>query len=83
MNYVHILKSLKDGKFYVGCTTNVERRLAEHNKGKTPSLRNRRPLEVVYVEKYDNLKEAYDREKKIKAYRGGEAFKKLVNGGVA
>ncbi|HWJ92022.1 MAG TPA: GIY-YIG nuclease family protein [Flavisolibacter sp.] len=31
--YVYILKSLKDGKFYIGCTTDVEARLRFHNGG--------------------------------------------------
>ena len=83
MHFVYILKSLKDGGFYIGCSTSVERRLEEHNVGKTPSLKNRRPLEIVYTEQYDNAEAAYKREKQIKSYRGGEAFKKLINGGVA
>ena len=69
--------------YYIGCTSNIEQRLAEHNKGKTPSLKNRRPLEMVYVEKYDKREDAYKREKQIKSYKGGEAFKKLIIGGFA
>lgn len=81
--YVYILKSLKDGGYYIGCTTDLERRLLEHNKGKTSSLKNRRPLEIMYSETYNNSKDAYDREKKIKSYKGGSQFKKLINGSVA
>lgn len=83
MYYVYIAKSLKDGGFYIGCTKNIERRISEHNKGKTFSLRKRRPLIVVYSEKYDNVKDAYIREKEIKSYKGGNEFKKIINGGFA
>jgi len=87
MNYVYILKSRKDGGFYVGCTSDIRRRIHQHNTGKTLSLKNRLPLEIMYVEKYNDPTSAYAREKQIKAYKGGEAFKKLVisqnKGGVA
>ncbi len=79
MYYVYILKSLKDGGFYVGCTKNIEKRILEHNQGKTLSLKNRRPLVVVYTEKYDNVNSAYAREKEIKSYKGGVLLKKLIN----
>ena len=83
MHYVYILKNMKDQGFYIGCTSDVERRLKEHSNGKTDSLRGRRPLEIVYVEKYDKVGDAYLREKQIKSYKGGVAFKKLIFGGFA
>ncbi len=78
MYFVYILRSLKDGGFYVGCTSKLGSRLKFHNSGKTQSLKNRRPLEVVYVEKYSDAVYAYKREKQIKSYKGGEAFKNLI-----
>jgi len=83
MHYVYITKSLKDLGFYIGCTKNIEKRISEHNKGKTISLRKRRPLVVVYIEKHDNVNDAYAREKEIKSYKGGNEFKKIINGGFA
>ena len=83
MYYVYILKSLKDRGFYVGCTKNIEKRVLEHNKGKTLSLKNRRPLVIVYSEKYDSVNKAYAREKKIKSYKSGNEFKKIISGGFA
>jgi len=83
MYFVYILRSLKDYKYYIGCTSNLDRRVNEHNAGKTLSLRNRRPLEIVYYERYDNQTEAYKREKQIKSYKGGGSFRKLINGEVA
>lgn len=83
MYIVYILQSQKDGGFYVGCTTNLPQRIQQHNSGKTLSLKNRRPLGVVYKEEFSDPKIAYQREKQIKSYKGGEAFKNLINGGVA
>ena len=80
---VYILRSLKDGNYYVGCTSDLKGRIKAHNSGKTRSLKNKRPLEIVYKEDYTDATEAFAREKKVKSYKGGVAFKKLLNGGVA
>ena len=87
--FVYILKSNKDDDYYVGCTTNLTTRISRHNSGKTKSLKSRRPLVLIYFEKYNSQEEAYSREKQIKSYHCGEAFKKLIinyrilGGGVA
>ncbi len=52
MYYVYVLKSIKDGKRYIGFTDNLERRISEHNYGKVKSTKNRRPLELIYFEEY-------------------------------
>ena len=79
--YVYILQSLKDGKYYIGHTGNLMRRLEEHNLGKTRSLRNRRPLELIYVEKLPDRLAASSREKQIKSYKGGDVFKRMIERG--
>ena len=83
MYYVYILRSIKDNGLYIGCTTDLQKRLAAHNSGKTSSLKHRRPLEIVYVERYTAAETAYERERKLKSYKGGEALKKLLHGGFA
>ena len=76
--YVYILLSKKDGKHYIGSTSNVGKRLLHHNSGKQKSTKHRIPFELIYNEKYDDKKNALQREKQIKSYKGGEAFKKLI-----
>jgi len=78
MFFVYIIRSIKTKKYYVGCTNNIERRLKEHNNNKTFSLKNRGPFELIYKEEYSTLKEARKREKEIKSYKGGNAFKRLL-----
>lgn len=79
--YTYILRSIKSGKHYIGSTNNIERRLQEHNSGKTKSTRNKGPWEIIYTtEKYKTKIDARKRELKIKSYKGGKAFKKLVQG---
>jgi len=56
------------------------RRLVEHNAGRTKSLRNQIPLEIIKIEEYAFYEEARARERQIKRFKSGEAFKKLVCG---
>ena len=79
-HYVYILQSLKDHKYYIGETHDVQARLLFHNSGKQRSTRNRIPFKIVLVEKFENRIDALQREKQIKGYKGGNAFKQLFNG---
>ena len=78
MQYVYVLKSLKDKKLYIGCTANVDKRITEHNRGAVRSTKSRLPFEVAYVEKYENIYEAFRRERYFKTAVGKrELLKKL------
>ena len=79
MYYVYIIKSLKDNRNYIGYTRDIERRLQDHNRGKSKSVKYRGPFELIYQEKYATRLEASRREKRLKSYKGGEALKKLLS----
>ena len=66
MYYVYILQSLKDNTTYIGYTENLEKRIAEHNKGKTKSIKHKVPFKLVYNEPYESKTEAIKREIKLK-----------------
>ncbi len=73
MNFsVYILRSKYDNKRYIGSTKNVTDRLKEHNQGKVKSTRKRRPLILLYQEKYSTKKEAEVRERYLKSGSGRE-----------
>lgn len=66
MFYVYILRCA-DSSFYCGYTNDVEKRLKKHKSGKGAKYtRSRLPLELVFVEKYDNKSDALKRECEIK-----------------
>jgi len=77
-HFIYILQSQKDNKYYIGETADVEQRLLFHNSGKQRSTKNRLPFELVLVEQFENRIEALKREKQIKSWKGGNAFKKLI-----
>ena len=79
-HFVYILQSLKDGKYYVGETFNVEARLHFHNAGLQRSTKHRCPFKIVLIEAYTDRILALKREKEIKSWKGGIQFKKLIEG---
>ena len=83
MYYVDILKSLKNGRHYIGCTSNLENRLKEHNNGETRGNRCYRPFEIAYKEEFSSLVEARRRERFIKAQKSRRFIEDLINRGVA
>ena len=78
MFYVNILRSKSVGRYYIGHSNNLKRRLEEHNSGKTRSTKAYVPWEIVYFEKYLTKPEAYNREIEIKSYKSGLKFKELL-----
>ncbi|KKP79973.1 MAG: excinuclease ABC subunit C [Candidatus Moranbacteria bacterium GW2011_GWF2_35_39] len=84
MNCVYILRSTKNQKFYIGSTNNLKRRIKEHSKG-TGCLYTRLngPWILICFKKCFSIKEARIEEKKIKSYKGGNAFKNIIFGKVA
>ncbi|MEJ2745341.1 MAG: GIY-YIG nuclease family protein [bacterium] len=78
MYFVYILKSAKNGRYYTGCTKNLENRLSEHNSGETKGNRYYRPFELVYKEEYATLVEARKRERYIKSQKSSKFIEKLI-----
>ena len=59
----------RDDSLYSGITVDLEGRTREHNKGtgaKYTSIR--RPVTLVYSERYDNVSKARQREEQIKGW---------------
>jgi len=78
MFIVYILKNTRTNRHYIGSTNNFNRRLSEHNRGQTRSTKSKGTWLVVYKEEYLTHLAAHRREKQIKRYKGGAAFKKLI-----
>ena len=66
MNYTYIVKCC-DNTLYTGWTTDLDRRIEAHNSGKGAKYtRGRRPVELIYAERFDTKQEAMRREWEIK-----------------
>lgn len=66
-HHVYIVECA-DGSLYTGYTTDVERRIDEHNEGEGARYtRGRTPVELVHVETFPTRSAACSREAEIKA----------------
>lgn len=72
MFHVYVLRSLRDGGLYIGLTSNLQRRLAQHDAGQARATRNRRPFELLFSETVPSKQAARSREKYYKSGVGRE-----------
>lgn len=55
-----------NNEYYVGCTSELERRLQEHQTGRGADFtKGHLPFKLVYTEEYPTLEEAYKRERQL------------------
>ena len=66
MFFVYIIKSRKNENLYIGYTSDLRKRLKEHNSGLVRPTKSRRPLHLVYYEVYASKQDATKREHNLK-----------------
>ncbi|HZC42622.1 MAG TPA: GIY-YIG nuclease family protein [Acidobacteriaceae bacterium] len=77
MAFVYVLYSRTTKRHYTGATSDLERRLSEHNSDLSPATRYRGPWDLVYQEELATIREALQRERYFKTGRGREELKRL------
>lgn len=78
MHFVYVLRSISYKRYYIGSTKDLENRLNYHNSGRVKSTKAHKPWNIIYTESFNTKSEAIKREKQIKSYKGGNAFKRLI-----
>ena len=81
MAYVYILKSLRDGRYYIGSTENIEQRLRHHMEGYTPSTKRFGDIELIFKQYYKFLKDARIIERKLKKLKRKDYLDKIIKDG--
>lgn len=77
--FLYIVKA-RDESLYTGITTDITRRISQHNNGKgAKSLRGKLPVELVYNEEYKTSSEARKREEAIKNWKRKDKLKLIEN----
>ncbi len=80
MYKVYVLQSLKDKNLYIGCTSDLNKRVETHKRGGVVSTRNRLPIKLIYSEDYEDKYEAFRIERFYKTAKGKKVLKnKLSN----
>ena len=77
MYTVYVLKD-KKGNLYKGMTNNLSRRLAEHKRGKTITIRRMKEIELIYKEEFTEKEEARARELYLKSATGRRFLKNIL-----
>ena len=81
--HMYIIRSEKDGRYYIGQTKDPEERLTRHNLGHSKATKAKRPWEIVYTEEFATRAEAVQRENELKQKKNKKFIEELVNRGVA
>jgi len=72
MNYFVYIIRCRDDSLYTGITTDLKRRIDEHNgkyEGGAKYTAGRRPVELIYSQKFNNRSEAGKEEWRIKSMK--------------
>ena len=78
MFYVYVLRSEKDGNYYIGQTNDLDGRVQRHHAGYVKSTRNRLPLKLLYFEEFVTRKQAMRFEKYLKSGVGHNYIEQKV-----
>lgn len=81
MHYVYLLQS--GNHHYVGYSTDLKRRLAEHNNGQNTSTIAHIPWSLVFYEAYLNEDDALRRERYLKTTQGRQALRRMLRSHLA
>ena len=75
--WVYVLRN-PTGKFYIGVTDDVARRLNDHNTGLSKWTKKFRPWELVWKKGSMSLSAARKLESLLKRQKGGDGFCNLI-----
>jgi len=78
MYYTYILESQKTGKLYIGQTKDIEKRLARHNRGGTPSTQSGRPWKLLFYMSFSSRSEAVQLEGKLKSWKNPDRIRAWI-----
>ncbi len=81
MYFLYILKCADD-TLYTGITTDLERRITEHNESKLGAryTKARRPVELVYAKKFRDRSAASKEESRVKKISRAEKISMIERG---
>ena len=79
MHYVYYLQSLKvKDQFYVGSTSDLDKRLRQHNKGDSSATKPYLPWELIFFEAFKSKSDALRREEYLKTTKGRRGLKLIT-----
>ena len=79
MPFVYIIQDKISGKYYTGSCLELSKRIKRHQSHTGGKTTKEGDWHLVCYKECINISEARNLEKKIKSYKGGNAFKKIIS----
>ena len=76
--YSYILRSLKNGKLYIGSTPDLKARFKSHNSGKNKATKPNIPYELIFYSGFKSKKDAINNEQYFKTTAGWKRIHKML-----
>ena len=77
--YVYVLRSETDAGFYIGFSSNLSKRLRDHENGAAFATSYRGPWKLIYYEAYLERDDARGRERYLKSGNGRRLLKSQLS----
>jgi len=81
MGYVYVLQSERNGRYYIGSTNNLERRVEQHQAGLVKATKYILPLKLVFSQAFFILKEARSIEYRLKKFKSRKIIEQIIKDG--
>lgn len=78
MYYFYILRSLKNGKLYLGFSPNLKTRVKSHNNGENKATRPNIPYELISYSAFKSKQDAINCEQYFKTTSGWKRLHKML-----
>ena len=76
--YTYILQSQKNNSLYIGYTSDLKKRLKEHNSGMSKATKPFVPYKLIFYEAFLNRIDAKNREEYLKGGYGRKTIKAMM-----
>ncbi len=77
IGFVYILE-MKNWRYYIGSSSNVNRRFDEHCRWLVKSTKHNRPLKLLFIKKYDSIQLALQQELYLKKQKSRQVIQKFM-----
>ncbi len=78
---VYILSDTETGKFYIGSTNNIKRRIHQHRIGHTVTTSRMKSPKIVFIQEFESLAFARKIEHKLKKFKRRDFIEKVIKEG--
>ena len=83
MHYCYILRSLKNGKLYIGSAPDLKTRFKSHNSGENKATKPNIPYELIFYSGFKNKDDAINCEQYFKTTAGWKRIHKMLENTLA